>query len=73
MDNVSILAAHSIGRNFIPKKYLPKGKNEYYLRNSQTLWPKSRWRHLKSDEIKKLVNNNNTSDNWDEILVCRPF
>ncbi|MEE9119155.1 MAG: DUF4954 family protein, partial [Calditrichia bacterium] len=73
MDNVSILPAGSIGRNFIPKKYLPKGKDEYCLRNSQTLWPKARWRHLKSDEVKRLVANNNTSDNWNEVLVKDPF
>ena len=75
MDNVSILTAKSIGRNFIPKKYLPEGKDEYYLRNIQTgkLLSKTRWRHLKKDEIEKLIKNNNSSDNWNEIFVTDKF
>lgn len=73
MDNVSILPTDSIGRNFIPNEYLPQGKDEYYHRNIQTLWPKERWRHLRSDEVEELVKNNNTSDNWDGILVTDQF
>ncbi len=73
MDNVSILPTDSIGRNFIPNEYLPDGKDEYYHRNIQTLWPKERWRHLRSDEVEELVKNNNTSDNWDGILVTDQF
>lgn len=73
MDNVSILPTDSIGRNFIPNEYLPQGKDEYYHRNIQTLWPKERWRHLRSNEVEELVKNNNTSDNWDGILVTDQF
>ena len=73
MDTVSILPANSIERNFIPNEYLPDGKDEYYHRNKQTLWQKERWRHLRSDEVERLVKNNNTSDNWDEILVTDQF
>jgi hypothetical protein len=69
MDTVSIFPANIIGRNFIPNEYLPDGKDEYYHRNKQILWQKERWRHLRSDEVERLVKNNNTSDNWDEILV----
>lgn len=73
MDTVSILSANIIGRNFIPNEYLPDGKDEYYHRNKQILWQKERWRHLRSDEVERLVKNNNTSDNWDEILVTDQF
>ncbi len=73
MDNVSILPVDSIGRNFIPNEYLPDGKDEYYHRNIQTLWPKVRWRHLRSGEVERLVKNNNISDNWDKILVTDQF
>jgi len=69
MDKVLILKPGNIGKNFIPKEYLPKGKDEYYQRNKQTLPPKSGWRHLHSDEVEKLVKNDNRADNWDEILV----
>jgi hypothetical protein len=73
MDQVLIIPPENIGKNFIPSEYLPKGKDEYYLRNTQSPPPKSGWRHLRSDEVEKLVKNDNTSDNWDEILVTDQF
>ncbi|MCX6122115.1 MAG: DUF4954 family protein [Ignavibacteriales bacterium] len=73
MDTVSILPSDSIGRNFIPKEYLPDDKDEYYQRNAQVPWPKDRWRQLRADEIEHLVQNKNTSDNWGDILVTDPF
>jgi NDP-sugar pyrophosphorylase family protein len=73
MDTVSILNAGSIGKNFIPDEFLPKGRDEYYYRNLQTFWPKDRWRHLRADEVEQLIKNNNSSSNWDEILVTDKF
>ena len=73
MSTVSILSSSGIGKNFIPKEYLPDGKDEYYLRNIQTSWTKDRWRHLSSKEVQQLVENNNTSVNWDEIFVTDQF
>ncbi len=73
MGTVSILPANSLGSGFIPSKYLPEGKDEYYIRNTQIPWPRDRWRHLKSDEIKKLIENDNYSNNWDTIFVTDKF
>ena len=73
MSSVSILPESSLGTGFIPQKYLPEGKDEYYIRNSQIPWPKNRWRHLSSLEIEKLVKNNNIADNWNNILVTDQF
>jgi hypothetical protein len=73
MDSVLIVPLENIGKNFVPPEYLPKGKDEYYLRNRQSPPPKSGWRNLRSDEVEKLVKNDNTSDNWDEILVTEEF
>jgi NDP-sugar pyrophosphorylase family protein len=73
MDNVLIISPDNIGRNFIPDEYLPKGKDEYYQRNKQIIPPKTGWRHLRSDEVERLVKNDNTADNWDEILVTDHF
>jgi len=73
MDTVSILPSSSIGRNFIASEFLEDGKDEYHYRNIQTLWPKTRWRNLQSDELEILVKNNNSSSNWDEILVTNDF
>jgi hypothetical protein len=73
MDNVLIVSPENIGKNFIPAEFLPKGKDEYYQRNKQTKPPESGWRHLHSDEVERLVKNDNTADNWDEILVTDQF
>lgn len=75
MDTVSVLNAKNFGKNFIPQKFIPKGKNEYYLRNIQTkkLLPKKRYRHLKKTEIEKLIENNNFCDNWNEVFVTDKF
>ncbi len=73
MDNVAIVFPENMGKNFIPKEYLPKGKDEYYLRNIQTNKPRGGWRNLRSDEVERLVKNDNTSDGWDNILVTDEF
>jgi hypothetical protein len=73
MDSVLIVPPENIGKNFIPAQFLPKGKDEYYIRNTQSSPPQKGWRHLRSDEVEKLVKNDNTSDNWDEILVTDEF
>lgn len=73
MDTVSILPANSLGRNFIPEEYLPNEKDEYYCRNIQNPKSKTEWRKLRSDEVSRLIKNNNTSSNWDKILVANQF
>jgi hypothetical protein len=73
MDHVSIKPSGSIGKNFIPAEYLPAGKDEYHLRNGQVGRPLEQWRHLKADEIERLVKNGNTSRSWDDILVTNEF
>ncbi len=73
MDQVLIVPPENIGKNFIPSEYLPKNKDEYYQRNKQIIPPTSGWRHLKAGEIEKLIKNDNTADNWDEILVTDEF
>lgn len=73
MGTVSIQSAGSIGKNFIPEKYLPSGKNEYYLRNRQLSLLEKKYRHLNAEEVERLIKNNNTSDQWDDILVSESF
>jgi hypothetical protein len=62
-----------LGYNFISNKYIPKGKNEYYLRNSQNNHSIALYRNLTSFEIEVLVRNGNASDNWNNILVSNAF
>lgn len=73
MDKVLIIPPENIGRKFIPEQYLPEGRDEFYLRNTQVTPPASGWRHLRSDEVERLVKNDNTSDNWDDIYVTGQF
>lgn len=73
MDNVLILPPETMGDHFISSEFLPEGKDENYLRNTQINPPKNGWRNLKSDEVEVLVKNANTASNWDDILVSDPF
>ena len=61
-----------LGYDFIKAEFLPKGKNEYYLRNLQNQNGK-KYRQLTAYEIEVLVRNNNTSDDWTKILVSDAF
>ena len=72
MNKINKKPLSSIGYNFIPAEFLPKGKDEYYLRNR---FNKSGivYRSLIASEIEILVRNNNTSDNWNHILVSELF
>lgn len=62
----------SLGYHFIEPQYLPKGKDEYYLRNLQNRSGIS-YRKLTAYEIELLVRNRNTSDNWNNLLVSDAF
>ncbi|MEP7277614.1 MAG: DUF4954 family protein, partial [Bacteroidota bacterium] len=62
----------TLGYNFIPANFLPKGKNEYYLRHLQNKNGIS-YRKLTAYEIEVLVRNRNTSDDWNHILVSDAF
>ena len=73
MDKVTILPYDRIYKNFIDPKYLHDGHDEYYFRNQQVRQPEGGWRHLRSDEIERLVLNNNSASNWDDIWVTDEF
>lgn len=72
MNIINSRPIESLGYQFIPDQYLPKGKNEYYLRNQQN---KSGivYKPLSTAQIDILVHNRNTSDNWNNILVADNF
>ncbi|MEJ2054517.1 MAG: DUF4954 family protein [Calditrichaceae bacterium] len=73
MDEIYISSSDNIGRNFIPNEFLPPGKDEYYFRNQQTLWPQNHWRKLTQNEIDQLIKNGNHTDDWNSIVVADPF
>ncbi|MBW8683948.1 DUF4954 family protein [Chitinophaga rhizophila] len=62
-----------LGYNFVADSYLPEGKDEYYLRNSQLGKQQTNYRKLSALEIEILVRNDNTSDDWNNIFVANEF
>lgn len=71
MNKITRLPLQRIGYDFIDENYLPKGKNEYFLRNQINF--STGYRSLTAAELEILVRNNNTSDNWNNILVSELF
>ncbi|MBO7623786.1 MAG: DUF4954 family protein, partial [Bacteroidales bacterium] len=76
MDKVTVIPFEKLNSGFIDEEFIPKGKDEYYLRDMQAkkaIRTRSGWRHLTARELEILVKNNNMSDNWDHVLVSDPF
>lgn len=72
MNQITRSPINTLGYNFIPANYLPKGMDEYYLRNVQNKKANG-YRALSAYEIEVLVRNRNTSDNWNNLLVSDAF
>ena len=72
MSEVKKRQIKSLGYNFVSKEFIPKGKDEYYLRNIQNR-SDINYRNLTAHEIKLLANNNNSSDDWSKVFVADPF
>lgn len=72
MNDIKKSPIDSLGYNFIDSRYLPEGKDEYYLRYLQK-GKDARYRQLTAYEIEVLVRNRNTSANWNDILVSDAF
>jgi len=72
---MNIITKHPVARlgyDFIDTKYIPKGKDEYYLRDQENK-NGIEYRKLTSQEIEILVHNRNTSDDWNKIFVSHSF
>jgi Domain of unknown function (DUF4954) len=72
MNKINKEPISSLGYNFVKPEYIPKGKDEYYLRNIQHRTHNT-YRHLTAMEIRQLIANDNTSDNWDNVMVNSVF
>lgn len=72
MNTIKSHPVEELGYHFIDPEFLPKGKNEYHLRNQQ-IGNTRKYRALTTSEIDTLVHNRNTSDNWNNILVDAVF
>ncbi|MGZ5219058.1 MAG: DUF4954 family protein [Chitinophagaceae bacterium] len=72
MNHITKTPLSGLGYNFIDAEYIPKGKDEYYLRYKQNPGH-DRFRPLTAKEVKQLVANGNSSDNWKNVLVSNGF
>ena len=73
MERVTIIPADKAYDSWIDRKYIPEGKDKYYIRNTQTREPEGGWRHLTQNEMATLIRNNNTANDWNSILVGKSF
>ncbi len=72
MNHIKKNPIGNLGYGFVAKEYIPKGKNEYYLRNIQNR-SGIKYRKLTAYETEVLVRNGNTSDDWDKVQVSNAF
>lgn len=72
MNIITKHPVNNLGYNFIEQKYLPKNEDEYYLRNKQNK-NSGNYRKLTSREKEILIRSDNTSDDWNQILVSDAF
>src|SRR5688572_30591048 len=72
MNQIKKSPIASLGYGFVEKQYIPKGKNEYYLRDMQNRSGIT-YRKLSANEIEILVRNGNMSDDCDKVQVSDAF
>ncbi len=72
MNNIIKRPISSLGYGFIAKEFIPKGKNEYHLRNIQNR-SNIKYRKITEAEINVLEENGNTSDDWSKFHVADKF
>lgn len=72
MNKINKEPVSSLGYNFVKPEYIPKGKDEYYLRDLQ-FRTHNKFRNLTAIEIKQLIANGNSSDNWKNVMVNSIF
>ena len=72
MSDIKKKPISSLGYDFVTKEFIPKGKDEYYLRRKQNRNGIT-YRKLTDEEISQLIKNNNAATDWKHIEVADPF
>src|SRR5690606_14528571 len=72
MNQIKKTPIDQLGYHFIDKNWLPKDRDEYYIRFEQNP-DAGPYRALSHEELVILVNNGNISDNWSNVLVKDEF
>ena len=73
MKKVCVLKNNKLGNGFVLDGFLPKGENEYYIRNKQVNAAEKYWRNLTNEEVDVLKANANYADDWNMVLVSDVF
>ena len=73
MGPIKITPTDEFSHRFLGPEDLPKGCDEYYLRDQQLGHNPERYRRLRADELEVLVKNGNNAEDWDNVLVADPF
>lgn len=73
MEKITVIPPEKLVNGWIDPSFLPEGEDKYYIRNKQVGKPVHTWRHLTSDEIERLVKNDNTASSWDTVWVTDEF
>ena len=72
MNIITKHPVNNLGYGFIDERFLPPGKDEYFLRNLQNKNGLI-YRNLTSIEKEILIRNGNNSDDWNMIMVSEAF
>jgi hypothetical protein len=72
MNQIKTFPIKELGYNFVDKQYIPDGLDEYYLRNVQNV-SGIEYTALTASQLDTLIQNRNTSDNWNNVLVGPDF
>ena len=72
MNKITKHPISNLGYNFVADTWLPKGADEYYLRNQQNNRGVT-YRRLSSREKEILIRSDNNSDDWNQIYVSDAF
>ncbi len=72
MNKIVKRPIRDIGYGFVDPTFLPPDADEYHLRNLQNR-SGINYRKLTASEIEMLVRNNNSSDDWNHLLVSDAF
>lgn len=72
MNIIQTLPLNNLGYNFVDPKYIPEGLDEYYLRNIQNV-SGAVYQKLTEEQLQILLQQNNVSNNWDNVLVTENF
>lgn len=72
MNQITKKPLSSLGYGFIPERFIPKGRDEYYLRDIQHR-PTVKFKKLTPKQVKVLEAAGNISGDWNNVLVTANF